>query len=269
MGFQSGRPNELILRLISSAFLIPLALYAVTSGGVALAVGCALVAGLMAYEWVRMTASPALKWMVSFALLPCLAVPVMGLFPSVLVLLALSTLAGYTHPVRKEQANATLGFLYVAGMPLGLLWLREGPWDGQIAALLIMGIVWGSDSAAYFVGRHFGGPSLTPESPSKTWSGAVGGVVFSILCGALGAYIADGDLVFWLAFGAGISVIAQLGDLMESIIKRRHGIKDTSKLLPGHGGVMDRVDGLGMVCLVAPVLFLLSPATLAYLGLMA
>ena len=162
---------------------------------------------------------------------------------------------------------SALGVFYTSGMALALFALREsGDWTGQIAALIIMGIVWGSDSAAYFSGKAVGGPPLTPESPSKTWSGALGALIFSALCGDLAASITQGEMMVWFCTGIIISVFAQMGDLMESVIKRRFGVKDSSGLVPGHGGVLDRVDGLGIVCGVTLVGFLVSPKLVEQLG---
>lgn len=267
MATETPRSNELALRLASAAILIPFGLYSVNAGGIVLALGCAVFAGVMAYEWVRMSAAPTLVLMVVFAMIPSLAAPFIGLFPSLGVLLALAPLAARAHPLPEERLIAGLGYLYVAGMPLALFIVREGPWNGQTAALIVMAIVWGSDSAAYFAGRGFGGPPLTPESPSKTWSGALGAVIFSTLCGGVAARLTGGDVMTWLISGAILSILAQSGDLMESMIKRRFGVKDSSGLVPGHGGVMDRVDGLGIVCIVSAAALLLAPDYVSKLGL--
>lgn len=267
MGQQDKTSNELVLRLASAAVLIPFGLFVVSEGGPVLALGCALFAGLMAYEWVRMTASPALVWLVLLAFLPSLIAPLLGLPLAVILLFVLALLAGRVHPLQSEQLMSALGYLYVAGMPLALFILREGPWDGRTTALIVMAIVWGSDSAAYFAGRGFGGPPLTPESPSKTWSGALGAVIFSTLCGGVAARLTGGDVMTWLISGAILSILAQSGDLMESMIKRRYGVKDASGLVPGHGGVLDRVDGLGIVCIVASIALLSVPEYVVRLGL--
>ncbi|MEM7767596.1 MAG: phosphatidate cytidylyltransferase, partial [Pseudomonadota bacterium] len=150
---------------------------------------------------------------------------------------------------------------------IGLLALREGPWDGQAAALIFMAIVWASDSAAYFAGRGFGGPALSPGSPNKTWSGALGAVFCCMLCGAIAAGLVGGDQLAWVCVGGMISVIAQAGDLLESSLKRRFGVKDASGLVPGHGGVMDRVDGLGAVCVAGGLILAAAPGLVAALGL--
>ena len=262
-----GQPGDLGLRLVSAAVLIPFGLYVVWQGGTWLAAACGLFAGLMAYEWVRMTASPSMKPFVFLAMLPFLPLLV-GNYAWTVWLLALSVfLASFTHPSSHKRGAEAFGMLYVAGMPLALFFMREGPWDGVAVALIFMGIVWGSDSAAYFSGRGFGGPPLHPDSPSKTWSGAIGGVLFSALCGALAARITGGDLLVWVLVGALISIAAQFGDLFESSMKRQYGIKDSSGLVPGHGGLLDRVDGLGMVCVITIVGFLFAPGLVAVLGL--
>lgn len=260
-------PGDLALRVMSAAVLIPFALWVVWQGGAWLALGCAVFALAMAFEWVRMSASPLMKVFLPLAVLPVAITALAGDLIGAAALVACAGLAGMWHPLGRERLMSAVGLAYVAGMPMGLFLLREGPWDGAAAALIIMGMVWGSDSAAYFSGRGFGGPPLTPESPSKTWSGAVGAVIFTTVCGALAARITGGDQTVWLAFGFLISVFAQMGDLVESRIKRRYGVKDASGLIPGHGGVMDRVDGLGIVCVAAVIVFFSLPFLTESLGL--
>lgn len=262
-----GQKGDLGLRLISAAVLIPFALYVVWAGGPLLLVACAVFAALMAFEWVRMSASPSLKGVVALAILPFIPALFDQNAVAVGTLLVCVIVAGARHPLADHRSAQAFGLLYVAGIPLSLYLLRDGPWDGAAAALMIMGIVWGSDSAAYFSGRSIGGPLLHPDSPSKTWSGAIGAVLFSSLCGVLAAKLSGGDLFAWILIGGIISVVAQFGDLFESSMKRRYGIKDSSGLVPGHGGLMDRVDGLGLVCVVTVLVFLIAPSLLDVLGL--
>lgn len=262
-----GQKGDLGLRLISAAVLIPLGLFVVWKGGPWLAVSCGLFAGLMGYEWIRMTASPTMKSFVTLTILPFIAAAFGALLLSFWLLFVSVFLASFLHPVGRKRGAETFGMLYVTGMPLALFLMREGPWDGVAVALIFMGIVWGSDSAAYFSGRGFGGPALHPDSPSKTWSGAIGAVVFSTVCGLLAARITGGEVAVWLICGGLISVFAQLGDLFESSMKRYYGIKDSSGMVPGHGGLLDRVDGLGMVSAVAVLVFLFAPSLVDVLGL--
>ncbi|MEM1086116.1 MAG: phosphatidate cytidylyltransferase [Pseudomonadota bacterium] len=260
--------SELVLRLISAAVLIPVALLMVWIGGVWLALGCAFFAMAMAYEWVRMSASPLMKQFLPLAALPVLIAAVVGPLFGVISLLFCAALAGGLHPLARERILSAIGLAYVAGMPLALFMLRTGPWDGAAAALIIMGLVWGSDSAAYFTGKSIGGPKLSPDSPSKTWSGAIGAVIFTSLCAILAAVITGGHFIIWPLVGFVVSVFAQMGDLAESRIKRHYGVKDASSMIPGHGGVLDRVDGLGIVCVIAVFAFYATPNLTAQLGLL-
>ncbi|MEO1660158.1 MAG: phosphatidate cytidylyltransferase [Pseudomonadota bacterium] len=264
-----GQKGDLGLRLLSAAVLIPFGLYVVWTGGVLLAVACGLFSALMAFEWVRMSASPSMKKFVTLSILPFIPAAFGAPLAAVWTLFLVVFLASFTHPVGQKRGAEAFGMLYVAGMSMALFLLREGAWDGAAAALILMGIVWGSDSAAYFSGRGFGGPPLHPDSPSKTWSGAIGAIIFSVACGALAARLTGGSMAAWLVVGGLVSVYAQLGDLMESSMKRFYGIKDSSGLVPGHGGLLDRVDGLGMVCFVAVLVFLFAPALPRVLGLAA
>ncbi|MEO0720798.1 MAG: phosphatidate cytidylyltransferase [Pseudomonadota bacterium] len=261
--------SELALRLASAAVLIPFALCVVYFGGVPLAVGCAVFAGVMGLEWAGMSRS-SLRMPLAFACaLPSVIAGTVSLEAGALCVLASSGLMGvlaFGSPVR--MGEAVFGVLYAGGMPLALFVLRDGPWDGLPAALIFMSIVWASDAAAYFAGKGFGGPRLSPrESPNKTWSGAIGAVISTALCGAIAAYLTGGDRMGWIVTGILISVVAQGGDLFESQIKRRFGVKDAGGILPGHGGIMDRVDGLGAVCAITVLVFIVVPASLDLLGL--
>lgn len=262
-----GQKGDLGLRLISAAVMIPFGLFVVWKGGAWLGAACGLFAGLMAYEWVRMTASPSMKSVVSLAMLPF--VPATFGFPllAVWTLFFSVLLASFAHPVKARRGAEAFGVLYVGGMSLALFLMRDGPWDGVAVALIFMGIVWGSDSAAYFSGRGFGGAPLHPDSPSKTWSGAIGAVIFSALCGVLAARITGGDLLIWILVGGMTSVCGQFGDLFESSMKRSYGIKDSSGMVPGHGGLLDRVDGLGLVSVTIVLVFLFAPGLTRVLGL--
>ena len=262
-----GQKGDLGLRLVSAAVLIPLGLFVVWQGGPWLALSCGLFAALMGYEWVRMTASPSMKSFVPLTILPFIAACMGAVLLAIWLLFVSVLVASFLHPVSRKRGAEAFGMLYVAGMPLALFLMRDGPWDGAAGALSFMGIGWGADSAAYFSGRTFGGALLHPDSPSKTWSGAIGAVIFSALCGILAAYLTGGDSVVWVVMGAAISVIAQLGDLFESSLKRSYGIKDSSGLVPGHGGLLDRVDGLGMVCTVTVLVFVFAPGLVGVLGL--
>ena len=139
-----------------------------------------------------------------------------------------------------------MGVGYAVLPAIALALLRGDTLSGLLAVVFLFAVVWATDILAYFVGRAIGGPKLAPSiSPGKTWSGAVGGAVAGVVAGILAAQIAGEPslvLLGWLALL--LSVGSQAGDLFESAFKRRHGAKDSSNLIPGHGGVMDRVDGL-------------------------
>ena len=147
-----------------------------------------------------------------------------------------------------KAAFSALGLLLVIGAIGGLWYIRQNL--GMTAALWVFGMVWATDIGAYFAGRAFGGARLAPKiSPSKTWSGLIGGMIAALVASAT---IGDrGGIVgvpLWIGLFMGL--LAQLGDLGESWMKRRAGVKDSGKLIPGHGGLFDRVDGLLPVALL-------------------
>lgn len=262
------RFSELGLRLLSALVLIPAGVAMVWAGGWWLAIGCAVFAAAMALEWSQISAYPHGRAMAIATAAACMTLPLAMVWLSALVGVAgLAFCAMTAAGGPRERATAAFGLFYVTAMASGLFFLREGPWDGRAAALFFMSFVWVSDAAAYFTGRGLGGPRLLPsESPNKTWSGAVGAVAACALCGIAGADIEMASFPVWIATAIGISIVAQCGDLFESGLKRRFKVKDAGTLLPGHGGVLDRVDGLGAVGIFGSLALLLIPGLRGALG---
>ncbi len=139
-----------------------------------------------------------------------------------------------------------LAIVYSIAALLALLWLRHQPTYGRETIIWILACVWATDIGAYFIGSLAGGAKLAPSiSPSKTWSGLVGGMCFSaVVSAACGLVLDAGETLILAVIGLTIAVVAQGGDLLESAAKRRAGVKDSGSLIPGHGGMLDRVDGL-------------------------
>jgi phosphatidate cytidylyltransferase len=150
------------------------------------------------------------------------------------------------------------GFGYAASAELASILVRLDQTYGFAALILILLVVWVTDIGGYFAGRGVGGPKLWPRvSPKKTWAGAIGGFVASLVVAAGFAAFGLGKTGPLLLLGAVLSIASQLGDLLESAVKRRFGVKDSSQLIPGHGGLMDRLDGFAAAVVMAAIFGLL------------
>lgn len=243
--------SNLQLRIISSVVLIVAVLAVTFLGGVAFRLLSALIAAVMFYEWCaisRIAIAPRHQLVAAVVLGVVLLAMVLGYSAAgVLILLALSVLASLLDSRIAGQGSWAPGGLAYAGLSgLSLAWLRGDDQPGVTAILFLFAVVWATDIAAYFVGRSLGGPKLAPSiSPGKTQSGAIGGIVGGVLAGmALAASAGLENLPLLALVALLLSVVSQVGDLFESWVKRRHGVKDSGNIIPGHGGVMDRVDGL-------------------------
>ena len=142
---------------------------------------------------------------------------------------------------------AAFGAAYFIAPSVALIWLRESAEDGRGFLILLFAVVWSADTGGYVGGRLVGGPKLSPKiSPAKTWAGAVGGLIAGGIAAALGAPYLLGEAAnaSHIAMGAGLGLASILGDMAESAFKRHFGIKDMSGFIPGHGGVLDRLDGM-------------------------
>lgn len=263
------RFSELPVRLASAFILIPMALGAVWMGGWWLAAACSVFAFIMMLEWCAMSATPNHHLLAGLAGMFALSLPLAS--PPATAAFALAALCLAAIGARREaiaRFSAGFGVVYIFAMVGGLYMLREGDWEGKAAALYFMSFVWASDAGAYFFGRALGGAKLLPkESPNKTWSGAIGAVLVCAICGYSASLIEGVDHMIWIACGIAISIVAQAGDLFESGLKRRFKVKDSGRILPGHGGLLDRVDGLGAVGIVGSIALASIPGFASSLGL--
>lgn len=183
-------------------------------------------------------------------------------FPWVDLLAALAAPILATEWIRLTRGRPVarvLGVLYLMSGVLSLLWLRHLPMFGRDTVIWVVACVWATDIGAYFVGSLAGGARLAPTiSPNKTWSGLIGGMCWAAVASAACGLVFSSGETWTLAFiGAVLAVIGQAGDLLKSHAKRRAGVKDSGKLIPGHGGLLDRVDAL-IAVLVAVALVRLA-----------
>lgn len=270
----SGR-REILLRVVSAAVLAPLGLWAVYTGGLPLVIATGVTGAVAACEWTRMAAQTEAAWAkyLLYVVMAASSAVAAYLAPNGIELVALAALvgcvvsAGIALAGKGSASSMAFGAIYTT-LPFGcFVWIREATPNGQLFLMAILVIVWTTDIAAYFAGRGFGGPLLSPkDSPNKTWTGAIGALVCAGLAGAAVARGAGGDFVHWLIFSLGLSIVGQSGDLLESRFKRLYGVKDTSSLVPGHGGVLDRLDGLIAATVAAAVVLKFLPALVPALG---
>jgi phosphatidate cytidylyltransferase len=246
------RVRDIGLRAASAVVLAPAAVLAIWAGG-AWFLGLMLLAcALLSVEWAMMT-SRAWRLMagaVGFGLFAAvISAHVQQLSLALVMLVFCAVAAGlFARSRRQEALDAAYGVLYLGWPAILLIWLRDGSSPVGLGwTVFAFAVAWASDIMAYLVGSLVGGPKLWPRfSPNKTWSGFIGGLVAGTLAGAaLAAFLDMGLTPRWGALlGLAAALATMAGDLWESALKRRYGVKDAGNLIPGHGGLLDRVDGL-------------------------
>ncbi|AZO62900.1 MAG: phosphatidate cytidylyltransferase [Mesorhizobium sp.] len=243
--------SNLQQRVISAIVMAAATLALTWLGGLPFRLFCAAIAALIFYEWTRMSRAEngaTLGFLPEVLILVFIGALVAGLPALWLLLLvaAITVIVAVAARLRGAAQWEASGLAYASLSGLSLAYLRGDSHSGLIAILFLFAVVWATDIAAYFVGRRVGGPKLAPSiSPGKTQSGALGGAVGGIAAGLVLAIAAGaGNLTMLGLVALALSIVSQIGDLFESWVKRRQGCKDSSNLIPGHGGVMDRVDGL-------------------------
>jgi len=239
------------IRVVSSVVMAAAVLLAVFAGPLVFAAFVACGAAVLSWEWTRLcgegrfgaTGSAMALGTVAAVAVAAAGRPVPALLLAVPAAALVYALAGGR---RLRPGWVAAGVVYISVPVVALVWLRADP-VGERLILWLMATVWATDIGAFFAGRLIGGPKLAPRiSPNKTWAGLFGAMASAGLVGALADLLvpgAPGGAALALA-GALLAVVAQAGDLGESWVKRRFGAKDSSGLIPGHGGLLDRVDGL-------------------------
>lgn len=259
-----------VKRLLSAVILAPIALQFVWLGGWAYAFFVGAAVALMAWEWGNLQPIDPAGLHVGRiagllagmgAILAVIAAEAGWIEHAIVGLLICATICAFAaRRVNASRFASALGMLYLGLPAVAMIWLRNLPGVGLPVIITLLGVIWATDICAYLVGRRFGGPKLAPRiSPGKTWSGLGGGMIGAMVvaAGAVVYFTYDGDLVAAVLFAGLLAVVAQIGDLFESAMKRRAGLKDSSKLIPGHGGMLDRVDGLLFAAPVLAVVWLL------------
>jgi phosphatidate cytidylyltransferase len=253
------RGNELALRVWSALVLVPLAIGTAYLGGWPFAVFWGAAAIGILWEWSSMVArneqvSVLLAGGASLAL-GVILVATGHVLPA-LIVVAMGALGAASLTLADRRMWVAGAIPYAGALAIAPIVLRSDGEQGFLAILFLFAIVWTTDIAAYFVGRALGGPKLVPQvSPNKTWAGAIGGLVASGVAAIVVAKMAALTSFFALAMLAILlSALAQAGDLFESFLKRRFNAKDSSHLIPGHGGLMDRLDGFVTASVVAAII---------------
>ncbi|MDO9489099.1 MAG: phosphatidate cytidylyltransferase [Sphingomonadaceae bacterium] len=248
------RSSGLLTRVAVGVPLIAVAVALVWQGGWWFSALVAAGVLMIFAEWAVMHGIPRRWRLIGLAVLAacCFATRYGELIPAVAGLLAAAAVLGLLVGLfRVCDARWMAGGLLYAGLPaIALIWLRDQP-QGLGFVLWVLTLVWATDIFAYFAGRTIGGPKIAPKiSPKKTWAGLVGGVIGAMVVGGLVADWANFPAPLFATLSGGLAVVSQAGDFFESWLKRRVGVKDSGTLLPGHGGIMDRVDGLVPVAVI-------------------
>jgi phosphatidate cytidylyltransferase len=256
----SGTSGELAKRVASGIVMAALAIGAAVFGGWPFVLFWAAAALVVFFEWSALVADGALPVRVAGGAGLLIAALAAGFAQLAVALVALAGAAAVVAGLSRHQRLWSAGGIAYAGaVLLAPVVLRRDPELGLRAIIFLFAVVWATDILGYFIGRAIGGPKLAPGiSPNKTWSGAIGGA-FGALAAALAVTQVAGAavLVPEACVALVLSVVAQAGDLFESLIKRRFGVKDAGHMIPGHGGLMDRLDG-----------FLAAAGVAALVGLM-
>lgn len=246
-------PSNLVMRVLAAVVLAPLTIAIAYAGGWLWALLVTLVSiGLFA-EWLMVVGagSAALTGAGTVVLAMMGAAVAFGALKTSIIT-GLIGGAIVTLIARGKFLWAATGFAYASAALLASILVRKDLVNGFSALMFVLLVVWATDIGGYFAGRSIGGPKLWPRvSPKKTWAGALGGFVASLLVAVGFAACGFGKLAPLLLVSAILSVVSALGDLFESAVKRRFGVKDSSHLIPGHGGLMDRLDGFVAAILVA------------------
>jgi phosphatidate cytidylyltransferase len=265
-GGAAGRKPEVLLRLASALVLAALALGAAIASPWTFLVLVIVSGVIVAWEWGRLVRGKGLDRIAVVEVTAVASVAILlTLGHAELAALALGAAAVAVGLLSLSSGHSlwSLGGLLYAALPAAaLVFLRSDPSLGAIAVLYLFAVAWTTDTASYAAGRLIGGPKLAPRvSPHKTWSGFIVGALSPAIVGYVFALAFKGTSAWRLSLvSVALALACQAGDLLESAVKRHFGAKDMSQLIPGHGGLLDRIDGLLIAAILAGLIALRDPA---------
>ncbi len=246
-------PSNFVMRVLAALVLAPLAIVVVYVGGWLWALCVTLVSIGLFTEWLMVvSASSTALTGAGTVVIAMMGISVAAGALKTAIVVGCIGGAIVTLIARSKFIWAATGFAYASAALLASILVRKDLAHGFAALMFVLLVVWATDIGGYFAGRSIGGPKLWPRvSPKKTWAGAFGGFVASLAVASGFAAFGVGKAVPLLVISAILSVVSQAGDLFESAVKRRFDVKDSSHLIPGHGGLLDRLDGFVAAILVA------------------
>ncbi len=265
-GGAARQKPEVLLRLASALVLAAVALGAAIASPWTFLVLVIVSGVIVAWEWGRLVRGEGLD---RIAIIEVTAVAAVAILLTLgraefaaLALGAAAVAVGLLSLSAGHSLWSLGGLLYAALPAAALVFLRSAPSLGAIAVLYLFAVAWTTDTASYAAGRLIGGPKLAPRiSPHKTWSGFIVGALAPAVVGYAFALALKGTSAWWLALvSVALALACQAGDLLESAVKRHFGAKDMSQLIPGHGGLLDRIDGLLIAAILAGLIALRDPA---------
>ena len=251
--------SEFALRVCSALVLAPLAIAAAYCGGWPFALFWSAAAIGTLYEWNSLIVRQQRVLIAGVLVLAlALGLAAAGYARLAVTVIVVGSLAAAMLGAMGRRIWIAAGVLFAASLGAAPILLRSDLEYGFVAIIFLFAVVWATDTSAYAAGRAIGGPKLMPRvSPKKTWAGALGGAIGAIIAALVVAELSSLDAVVTAVLAASLSILAQAGDLFESFLKRRFDAKDSSGLIPGHGGLMDRLDGFVAAGFVAAVIGIL------------
>ncbi|MCF2523790.1 phosphatidate cytidylyltransferase [Bradyrhizobium sp. G127] len=238
--------SNLFLRVVAAMVLAPLTIGIAWIGGWPWICLVTAAGALLYAEWLMIVGASRNRFLVAAGVsaLVIAGLPMVAGRTDVAVAILVAGTAVVAIFASKQRLWVAGGMVYAAAAVIASILVRLDAEAGFLALMFVLLVVWVTDIGGYFAGRGIGGPKLWPRvSPKKTWAGAIGGLVLSLAVAAAFALLGYGRMLPLLLLGTMLSVVSQLGDLFESAIKRQFGVKDSSHIIPGHGGLMDRLDG--------------------------
>jgi phosphatidate cytidylyltransferase len=256
----TGKWADLALRSASAVVLMPVALYCVWQGGIWFQMFLGVLAVLMAHEWVAIVhggnvRSLALHVLAGLSGVFVTAAQGLDAACAAILMVWLLSVLQWVMNAGTSSVWSLFGVFYIGLPMMAFVLLREDASLGLWAVLWCFLIVWAADICAYFAGRTIGGPKLAPRlSPKKTWAGLLGGMAGAGLVSVIFGWALGLNVSMLLLLACVLTLVEQAGDILESALKRSYGVKDSGNFIPGHGGVLDRVDGLIAVVFASAVI---------------